>query len=185
MNKSRGLLWIKGNPGTGKSMLMKFAATKMHGNPSKELILSSFVHGQGTDLQKTPLGIFRELLNSMLENFPEYLSQLTARFEDREKRFGSYTAGRWAWTDKELQEFLSNVLVKGIKHQPIVIFIDALDECGEETAKSLLRYFRDLMEDVEREESQVKICISSRHYPILGVDTTPTISVEQRNHKDI
>src|SRR3569833_2915626 len=41
------------------------------------------------------------------------------------------------------------------------------------------------MKDVEREEGKVKICFSSRHYPILGPNTIPTISVEWRNDKDI
>ncbi|KAH8696893.1 hypothetical protein GQ44DRAFT_119407 [Phaeosphaeriaceae sp. PMI808] len=185
MNKSRGLFWIKGNPGAGKSVLMKFAVAEMLRRQPRGLVVSFFIHGQGTDLQKTPLGIYRALLNSMLEYFPQYLSQLTEMFEDRQKRLGAYTAERWEWTDKELQDFLFDVLTAGSKHQPVVIFIDALDECGEGGAKSLLTYFKDLMEDVESKGSQVKICVSSRHYPILGVNTIPTISVEERNHEDI
>ena len=164
---------------------MKFAVTDMHQRQPGQLVLSFFIHGQGIDLQKTPLGIYRALLNSMLKYFPEYLSQITKTFKDREERFGAYTANRWVWIDEELQHILHDILIKGSKYQPVTVFIDALDECGEETAKSLLRSFKDLMEDAKREESQVKICVSSRHYPILGIDTTPTISVEQRNRKDI
>jgi hypothetical protein len=80
---------------------------------------------------------------------------------------------------------MSEVLTKGAKNQPVVIFVDALDECGKDFAKSLLTYLKDLMKDVEREEAQVKICFSSRHYPILGLDTIPTISVKDQNDKDI
>jgi hypothetical protein len=185
MESPRGLFWIKGNPGAGKSVLMKYAARKMHERQPSELVLSFFIHGQGTELQKTPLGIFRALLNSMLENFPAYLAQLTEQFEDRETRFGGYMDNRWNWTEKELQEFLSDVLTKGTKHQPVTILIDALDECGEDPAKSLLAYFRDLKKQVEQEKAQVKICLSSRHYPILGLSTIPAIHVEERNDKDI
>ncbi|KAH8701378.1 hypothetical protein GQ44DRAFT_588153, partial [Phaeosphaeriaceae sp. PMI808] len=185
INKSRGLFWIKGNPGAGKSVLMKFAVTEMHRRQCGEIVLSFFIHGQGTNLQKTPLGIYRALLNSMLKYFPKYFSQLTKRFEDQEERLGTYMAKRWEWTDKELQDFLSVVLTTGTKDQPVVIFIDALDECGKEVAKSLLTYLKGLMHDAESEESQVKICVSSRHYPILGVDTTLMIIVEDRNRKDI
>jgi ankyrin repeat protein len=185
MNKPRGLFWIKGNPGAGKSVLMKFAVRMMDHRKSRELVLSFFIHGRGTLLQKTPLGVFRTLLNSMLKSFPEYLSELTKRFEDRERRFGSYQMNRWDWADKELQEFMSEVLTKGAKNQPVVIFVDALDECGKDFAKGLLTYFKDLMKDIEREEAQVKICFSSRHYPILGLNTIPTIFVENQNDKDI
>ncbi|KAF2727897.1 ankyrin repeat protein, partial [Polyplosphaeria fusca] len=185
MKRSRGLFWIKGNPGTGKSVLMKFAVTEMRKRQPGGLVASFFIHGQGMNLQKTPLGIYRALLNSILPHFPSYLSQLTRTFEDQEKRFGAYTAERWEWTDKELQDLLSDVLTVGSKHKPVIVFVDALDECGEETARSLLAYFKDLMEDIERGGSQTKICVSSRHYPILGVNTIPTIFVEERNGKDI
>jgi hypothetical protein len=185
MNKPRGLFWIKGNPGAGKSVLMKFAVKIMDSTKSEALVLSSFIHGRGMPLQKTALGVFRTLLNSMLTFFPEYLSQLTERFEDREKRFGSYEANRWDWAEIELQEFVSKVLTKGTKTRPVVIFVDALDECGKDRAKSLLTYFKDLMDNIEYEEAQVKICFSSRHFPILGHDTISTVSVEERNDKDI
>ena len=94
-------------------------------------------------------------------------------------------ADRWKWSDRELQEFLFNVLTEGTKYLPIIIFVDALDECGEGPAKSLLAYFKDLAKQVERKEAPVKICLSSRHYPILGLDTIPAIFVEERNDMDI
>jgi 5S rRNA maturation endonuclease (ribonuclease M5) len=164
---------------------MKFAVTEMRRRRSGELVLSFFIHGQGTNLQKSPLGIYRALLNSLLENFPKHLAQLTEIYKEREKRFGGYMAERWKWSDQELQDLLSAVLTAGSKHQPVAIFIDALDECGKEVAKILLRYFKDLMEDIKREKSQVRICVSSRHYPILGVDTIPIIAVEEQNFRDI
>jgi len=153
MNELRGLFWIKGNPGVGKSVLMKFAVSEIRRRQSGELVLSFFIHGQGTNLQKSPLGIYRALLNSILENFPKYLSQLSEIYKEREKRFGGYMAERWKWSDQELQDFLSIILSTGSKNQPIIIFIDALDECGEEVAKNLLTYFKDPMEDIKREKS--------------------------------
>jgi ankyrin repeat protein len=185
MNKPRGLFWIKGNPGAGKSVLMKFAAIAMAHRKYGELVISYFLHGRGTLLQKTPLGVYRTLLNSLLRSFPTYLSELTAQFEDREKRFGSYEEGRWTWAEKELQEFLSRVLTKGTKAHPVVIFVDALDEAGKDAARSMLAFFRDMMKVIEREKGQVKICVSSRHYPTLGPDMCPSISVEERTDQDI
>ncbi|KAK1513541.1 uncharacterized protein CCOS01_14483 [Colletotrichum costaricense] len=184
-DSARGLFWIKGNPGTGKSVLMKFAVTKMDRRRSGELVVSFFIHGRGNPLQKTPLGVFRALLNSMLKSFPQYLSQLTERFKDRQARFGAYEENRWNWTERELQDFMSEILTKGTKKQPVVIFVDALDESGEDDATSLLKYFKALMDDIEREKALVKICFSSRHYPILGCETMSTIHVEEKNDEDI
>ncbi|KAG7046926.1 hypothetical protein JMJ77_0015143 [Colletotrichum scovillei] len=185
MNSARGLFWIKGNPGTGKSVLMKFAVTTMDRRGSGELVVSFFIHGRGNPLQKTPLGVFRALLSSMLKSFPQHLSQLTERFKDRQARFGAYEENRWNWTERELQDFMSETLTKGTKKLPVVIFVDALDESGEDDAKSLLTYFKTLMDDIEREQAQVKICFSSRHYPILGYETMSAIHVEEKNDQDI
>ncbi|KAL7928945.1 ankyrin repeat protein [Trichoderma chlorosporum] len=160
------------NPGAGKSVLMKFAVTIIDRRKSGELV-------------KTLLGVFRALLNSVLMSFLGYLSQLTKRFNDQERRFGSCHENRWSWTEEELQEFMSEILTKGTKNRPGVIFVDAIDECGQRHAKCLLEYFKSLMNIIEREEAQVKICFSSRHFPILGLDTISTISVEERNDKDI
>ncbi|KAL6819660.1 ankyrin repeat-containing domain protein [Trichoderma sp. SZMC 28015] len=185
MCKSRGLFWVKGNPGAGKSVLMKYAVKMMNCRKPGELVVSFFIHGRGTPLQKNLLGVFRALLNSMLTSFPKYLSQLAERFNDYERRFGTYQENRWSWTEKELQDFMSEVLIKGTKNRPVTIFIDAIDECGEFHAKYLLEYFKSLMNNIEREDAQVKICFSSRHFPLLGLKTISTISVEERNDKDI
>ena len=121
----------------------------------------------------------------MLGYFPEHLAQLAARFIEKEKRYGSYLAERWEWSDNELQELLSDVLIKGTHSRPIVIFIDALDECGEGPAKSLLAYFKDLTHQAEHSSARFKVCLSSRHYPILALDTIPGVQVEKMNYKDI
>lgn len=164
---------------------MKYAVKMMNCRKPGELVVSFFIHGRGTPLQKNLLGVFRALLNYMLTSFPKYLSQLAERFNDYERRFGTYQENRWAWTEKELQDFMSEVLIKGTKNRPVTIFIDAIDECGEFHAKYLLEYFKSLMNNIEREDAQVKICFSSRHFPLLGLKTISTISVEERNDKDI
>ncbi|EXM21692.1 hypothetical protein FOTG_10619 [Fusarium oxysporum f. sp. vasinfectum 25433] len=186
MNKSRGLFWIKGCPGTGKSVLMKFAVDMMRRRKSGEIAVSFFVHGRGVPLQKTPLGMIRAVLNSLLPSFPTYLTELRERFQDQQQRNGSYEQkGGWLWNEKELEKFLARLLVDGTKDQQVVVFIDALDECGEEDAKRLLIYFKEIMDNAEREGSLVKICFSSRHFPILGHETISNIYVEQRNDEDI
>ncbi|KAF5963252.1 ankyrin protein 3 [Fusarium bulbicola] len=185
MNTSRGLFWIKGCPGTGKSTLMKFAVDTMSRRKSGEVIASFFIHGRGIALQQTPLGIFRALLNSLLLSFPKYLAELTEIFQDKQKRYGSYEQKHgWQWSEKELEKFLSRLLIEGTKEMPVVIFIDALDECGAH-AKGLLVSLKSLAENAEKEASMVRICFSSRHFPILGHETMAKVYVEERNDQDI
>jgi hypothetical protein len=165
---------------------MKFAVGAMQRQHSIDLVVSFFIHGRGVLLQRTPLGLLRALLSSLLESFPSYLQKLTKRFKYQEERFGGYERkDGWVWAESELEELLSEVLVQGTKAHPVAIYVDALDECGEHDAKKLLQYFRNIMSMVEEEQGLVKICFSSRHYPILDLETIPTLLVEEKNGKDI
>jgi Cdc6-like AAA superfamily ATPase len=178
MNKPRGLLWIKGNPGVGKSALMKFAVRTMNSLEPAKLVFSFFVTGRGTTLQKTPLGIFRSLLHNIIEYFPDHLAEVVERFKEQQQRYGDYHQERWKWNEHELQEYMTKILTQGTKDCPITIFVDALDECGTESAKKLLAYFIELTKTDGRQESQLRICFSSRHYPVIGLGRIPKILVE-------
>ncbi|KAM5349100.1 hypothetical protein ACJ41O_008923 [Fusarium nematophilum] len=87
---SRGLLWIKGKPGAGKSTLLRHAldnVMEMPGIGEDAIILSFFFHGRGTELQRTPLGLFRSLLYQLRE-VPVALLRLVATFQKRRKAMG-------------------------------------------------------------------------------------------------
>jgi ankyrin repeat protein len=185
MNRTTGLFWIKGDPGAGKSVLMKHSVKRMRERNPDNVVVSFFFHGQGTPMQKTLLGLYRALLSSMLERFPHHIAQLAAKFAEKEKRHGRFTERRWEWAEKELEELLTIILLEGSYCQSVVIFIDALDECGEGPAKSLLQYFKDLMYQAEGGHASFKVCLSSRHYPILALDSIPSVQVEERNSQDI
>ncbi|KAJ8112702.1 hypothetical protein OPT61_g4994 [Boeremia exigua] len=161
----QGILWMKGNPGVGKSVVMKHAVRNSMRQGPDELRVSFFLHGQGTSLQKTPLGLFRALLNQLIPHYPSNLVKLTSIYRDRELRYGGYVANRWHWDCNELREALFITLVQERTDRPVTIFIDALDECGEEPARHLLEYFSNLMRQLVKEGALVKICLSSRHYP--------------------
>ncbi|KAK2038174.1 hypothetical protein LZ31DRAFT_599887 [Colletotrichum somersetense] len=80
----RGLLWIKGKPGSGKSTMLKYA---VEGVPSlygtDTIALSFFFHGRGRELQRTPLGLFRSLVHQLLSRVPGALRDLLNDFENR------------------------------------------------------------------------------------------------------
>lgn len=147
--------------------------------------MSFFFHGRGTSLQKTPLGLFRALLSTFLAHFPGTLSRVLVTFQQSEKRFGPHAGNRWEWTEAELQKIMDEVLIQETNERPVVIFIDALDECGKDAATALLTYFKILMEEIVERGGQVKLCLSSRHYPVLSVGSVPNVIVEERNDKDI
>lgn len=184
MSKHHGLFWVEGNPGSGKSFLMKYASEMMKKRNTGDIIVSFFFHGRGVPLQKSPRGFFHALLSILLGHFPRFLSSLTITFQHREKRFGPHSQGRWHWTEPELQGLTTQLLKQETDSRPVVIFVDALDECGNDSARALLAYFKELMDEVA-EGGRVKVCVSSRHYPVLGVDAIPKVLVEERNDRDI
>ncbi|KAL1625230.1 hypothetical protein SLS54_003318 [Diplodia seriata] len=185
VRSTHGMLWIKGNPGAGKSTIMKHLWATMQQNVHKELVSSFFIHGRGIQLQKTLLGLYRALLNNLLGHFPDYLGKLCQRFEENERQFGSWENQKWEWNESELQQFFHTFLLDVSKTWPVVIYIDALDECGAEAAQKLLELLKQLDKSAGPRGCCLKICFSSRHYPILGLESVPTIYVEDQNDRDI
>jgi ankyrin repeat protein len=185
-DKERGMLWINGKPGSGKSTLMAFIykSFREYSTSSNNLLLDFFFHARGTLLQKTPIGMFRSMLHQLYDKVPAVRSQVCAAFKEKRK-FGATGTG-WQWQLKELQDLFSAAIVEASKSRSITIFVDALDEAGSKTASDLLIYFHDLYENsLIPENATAKICISSRKYPRLSTNTSLQVCVDDENHHDI
>ncbi|KAJ4020361.1 hypothetical protein NW761_014685 [Fusarium oxysporum] len=187
-SRDRSLLWIKGKPGSGKSTLLRYARDNVKASQKskeKPLILSFFFNGRGTELQKTPEGLFRSLLCQLQSKLPEALEALEAIFKQREAAFGKY-GERWQWDLSELRQYFELSLWTALETQPILLFVDALDECGEENAQSLAEEFSSLLQRPSSDIlNQFRICFTCRHYPILNLDSALQICIENENYKDI
>jgi nucleoside phosphorylase len=62
LSEHHGLFWIKGNPGTGKSTIMKFASANVIRNSQKGasniVVISFFFNTRGEELEKSVLGMY-------------------------------------------------------------------------------------------------------------------------------
>ncbi|KAH8650891.1 ankyrin repeat-containing domain protein [Tricladium varicosporioides] len=183
----RGLLWIKGKPGSGKSTLMAFIYRELQKTPpsNRSVTLDFFFHGRGTFLQKTSIGMFRSLLHQIYDKVPSVRSPILAAFSEKEK-LGEAGSG-WQWQCKELEDLFSHAVIHAAKSKIVTIFVDALDEAGVDTARELAEYFQVLNNRPAVGMNKTKICISCRHYPIvtLAGDTSLDIHVEDENKEDI
>lgn len=185
-NGSTDLLWIKGNPGTGKSSLVAFVlahllekAKKSTTHP-KELFLSFFFHRRGADLQKTRLGIFRTLLYQIMRAVPESCGLLFEAFI--EKQHLTSHKNHIEWSENELSTFLLKILSTPGLPRSVVMFVDALDEAGKDVANELIKYFYKLHKGAREQGVRLKICFSSRPYPILaGLSRIPHVMVHDHN----
>jgi ankyrin repeat protein len=188
ISRPRGLLWIKGKPGAGKSTLLKHTLKNSHQiEPTirnKGLVISFFFHGRGTELQKTPLGLFRSFLHQLLSYAPSTAADLVQTFKEKRKTIG-VPGKEWNWHPRELQDFFEASLPKVLEMCSVFILVDALDECGKEAAVMLVEHFQDLVQKLPPTGSQLSICFTCRHYPILALDCGSEIWVDRENEQDI
>ncbi|KAH8647266.1 hypothetical protein BX600DRAFT_476427 [Xylariales sp. PMI_506] len=177
MNKSsrNGLLWLKGKPGSGKSVLIKHAflraSTKL--GESQYRTAAFFFNSRGNELERSTLGLFRSLLYQLLPTFPRHLQRFC---EIRNERVHDDP-----WYEPQLRSIFY-LLISDLTEPTIIVFIDALDECRVESIRPLVSF---LYEMTEVARSNMKVCISSRHFPNITVGTCPSIAIENHNGHDI
>ncbi|KAJ5935926.1 hypothetical protein N7454_005224 [Penicillium verhagenii] len=169
-----GLLWIKGKPGAGKSTLMLFLhgiLQEFHDGSHGVIRLDFFFTARGVEMQRTPLGMLRSLLNQLFSMTRPYALRCASSMKN-----------------DVLEELLASAILASAQH--IIIFVDALDEAGAESAQQLAAYFHRLIDragrnHAGREKPALQVCISCRHYPIVETAQTVAIHVEDHNQDDI
>jgi hypothetical protein len=188
----RSILWIKGKPGSGKSVLMKALVQKLQNDRcSSAMPVVSGIHtaigSQGTlefffsarshrqyDTQVS--GLIRTLLYHLFKVDPG-IRKLLLRFYLGLQSYGE-TLG-----DEELNDFFRETFMQHLYESPlkrIFIFVDALDECRDKDIKHVVRLLLALSKTPE-----ISICLSSRHYPNLELYDTLDVIVEEHNRHDI
>ncbi|KJZ71099.1 hypothetical protein HIM_09518 [Hirsutella minnesotensis 3608] len=154
----------------------------------RDLVLKFFFHARGAELQRIPLGLFRSLLHQVLNEVPDALQDLVARYRQRCDDVGE-KGGKLQWELHELQHFFELSLRKVLKSRHIWLFVDALDECGAKSAVDLIQVFESLLQRLEATGGLFRICFTCRHYPIpdlnLDLDYRFEICLELENEKDI
>ena len=180
--RSQALLWIEGKPGAGKSTLLRYAVRQPR--QSNELVASFFFSARGAPIQQTSLGMFRSLLHQLLEKIPEMLSKFSLIYEKkRDTKLGP--GQNLEWHERELREFLDSYTTILPKAHPIRIYVDALDESGQDVAIGLVKYFRELTSRPSSTKAGISVCFSCRHYPVLAPSHELNICVEDENYEDI
>jgi hypothetical protein len=180
LSQEQPLLVIEGKPGSGKSVLMQraFAHARSHCSSVPRGIYLSFFFdaSKGDDLQNSFKGLCRSLLSQLLGQITP--SAVVLRLvEDWDREGYEHEA--------TLQDRIRQLL-RQIWDRPVVIFIDALDECDQrnkDAAKRVVRFGRDMWKDCRL----VKLCLSMRESRWFGSDlaTTQLVRVDSKNEDDI
>ncbi|KAL4874921.1 ankyrin repeat-containing domain protein [Aspergillus karnatakaensis] len=190
INAERGLLWIKGKPGAGKSTLMAVLYQKLkETNAIPGTFLEFFFSARGVELQHTPLGMLRSLMCQLYLRDESVRPALERPYGENCSIFGSSSLRlnkhNWCWQLRELEGLFQKSVISSAKRQPVIVFVDALDEAGMASASELVQYFHQIKSLLTDENAPGKICISCRHYPVMGNDLRREICVEHHNRRDI
>lgn len=175
VGQHKGLLWIKGKPGCGKSTIVKEALEWMRNEWRDQTILVYFFNARAPGvLEKSSLGLYRSLFHQLLSQHG-HLQPLFAR-----EFFSKVTSrGVQDWQEVELQNFLLKLLSNG--HLPTLnIFVDALDEGDETDVQNMLHFFAKAADYAQPVRALFRLCLSSRHYPEMNIDTELSIVVENQ-----
>ncbi|KAF5563747.1 Het-eN [Fusarium phyllophilum] len=177
-----------GKPGSGKSILLRYVvdnittSTTCNGKP---LLLSFFFSGRGTELQKTPDSLYRSLLCQLESKIPQALEAMLARFRQGLTQSEAYDE-RWIWNTSELRSYTHTSLWKALETHPILLFVDALDECGQRNAEQLVEEFNSLLHRPSSERLKyLRICFTCRHYPVVNIESALEIFIDRENETDI
>ncbi|KAL7785180.1 hypothetical protein V8C37DRAFT_394617, partial [Trichoderma ceciliae] len=155
-NKQNQLLWIKGDPGKGKTMLLCGVIDELMPivklmDQSANTVLSYFFC-QGTDSSiNNATAVLRGLIYLLIDQEPSLISYLQKKYNH---------AGKDLFLDKNAWVALSEIfatILGDLRTKTIILIIDALDECEEG--------LRELLDIIIQHSSlpHVKWIISSRN----------------------
>jgi hypothetical protein len=148
------LLWIRGDPGKGKTMLLIGIVKELQKSICASVLLSYFFC-QGTDSRlNNATAVLRGLVYQLLIQQRFLISHLREEYDK---------AGRWLFEDTNAFVALSKTFTKMLddtRLKRIYLVVDALDECDSGLSQLL-----DLIRHVSTSYSRVKWLISSRNQP--------------------
>ncbi|KAJ5988200.1 hypothetical protein N7481_003410 [Penicillium waksmanii] len=148
------LLWIRGDPGKGKTMLLCGVTeelTRLYGDNASIL----FFFCQATDIRiNSATSVLRGLIYLLVKKHPSLLYHVRARYD---------YAGKTLFEDVNAWNALSTIF-RHILNDPILqmtyLVIDALDECTNG-----LYFLLDFIVQESSVNTQIKWVVSSRNWP--------------------
>jgi len=148
------LLWIKGDPGKGKTMLLCGIINELKKSMAKTDLLSYFFC-QATDSRiNHTTAVLRGLVYLLVDQKPSLISHIRKKYDHAGKTLFE-DANTWA----ALSEIFTSILQDPNLNSTYLI-IDALDECVTDLPKLL-----DFIAQKSSISSRVKWIVSSRNWP--------------------
>lgn len=150
------LLWIKGDPGKGKTMLLCGIINELHNTLPRNALLAYFFC-QATDSRiNSATAVLRGLLYMLVSQQPSLVSHIRNRHDHAGKALFE-DANAWI----ALTEIFANVL-QDPQLRTTYLIIDALDECVTDRSKLL-----DFVAKQSSASHRVKWIVAGRNWPAI------------------
>ncbi|TGO07686.1 hypothetical protein BTUL_0253g00020 [Botrytis tulipae] len=151
--KSR-LLWIKGDPGKGKTMLLCGVINELEKSEAKSVLLSYFFC-QATDSRiNYATAVLRSLIYLLVDQQPSLISHIRTKYNQ---------AGKTLFEDANAWVVLSEIFINILQDSSldyVYLIVDALDECVTDLPKLM-----DLIVHTSSISPRIKWIVSSRNWP--------------------
>lgn len=166
------LLWVKGDPGKGKTMLLCGIIDQLTRHALNPCQKPVYFFCQATDSRlNSAVGVLRGLLFLLAVQHPEVIPYIRSKYEE---------GGKSAYEDANAWWVLSGIFAEMVNDSRLeekIIVIDALDECTTDQER--------LLEFISRlsTSSRGKWVVSSRNWPsiersLYSVPNTSRLSLE-------
>lgn len=172
-NPNDSMYWITGKPGSGKSTLMRYIyehreksrALKFWAGSKRLSTAAFFFWISGTIDQRSQTGLLRSLLHQLLEQdrqvIPFVFPALWTRLWDASTK--ARIAMVITWDIPQLVTGLTSFFERVRSTTRVALFIDGLDELDGDHS-GMIRMLQDI---VVNSVGDVKICVSSRPWPVF------------------
>ncbi|KAL6818859.1 hypothetical protein GGI42DRAFT_14446 [Trichoderma sp. SZMC 28013] len=154
--QTSNVLWLYGNPGTGKSTMAIFLTEKLAADFSASggKTLAFFFCDSSFDKRRTATSVIRGLLSQLVEQHRQLLKYILPKYKERgADLFKSFDA---LWT-------IFMAAAADEKTGQKYCLIDAIDECDRESQNILLQQFQETFVN-QTASSKIRILITSRPY---------------------
>ena len=195
LKTGRGIFWVSGKPGSGKSTLMKllsghsrtFELLHVWAANSRLIAASFYFWTNGNEMQKSQAGLLRSMCASVVQQCPDLFLDLWWQMGSLDEQAWSQNMPRAEWSIATLKRMLEVTQNSQLRHQgrPIrfAFFLDGLDEYSGDP-EELIKIIQTLASS-----ENVKLCASSRPWNIFerafGGNDQQKLYMQQLTHGDI
>lgn len=188
LRKGKGIYWIRGKPGSGKSTLMKFLyldprTWECLDDQGEGALVSTgwfFFYGRGSRIQKSFEGLLYSILHQILSAQVLLAKAVLPLFMEHQKILQQH------WPLSYLKRAFNLILQQNDAPLRLYLFLDALDEY-EGQPEMVVNFLNSLVSAPSQTMTQVNICFSSRPWNafVEEFDVCPGFSIHERTRRDI